>query len=185
MTLAEIEQQICQCNKCILSATKTNYVPGKGNPNADIMFIGEAPDKNEDLQGIPFVGAAGQNLDRLLNLIGLTLNDVYIANILKCRPPDNRDPLPEEITICTPFLNAQIEAIKPKVIVTLGKFATQYMLGTNTGITMLHGKPFVKPGAPAIYPMYHPAAALYNPGLQQTIETDFLNLSAFLATYTP
>ena len=181
MTLDEIKAQVDQCSRCNLCLTKTNYVVGKGNPNADIMFIGEAPGKNEDIQGLPFVGAAGKNLDSMLNTINLTLDDVYIANILKCRPPNNRNPEISEITACTPFLNLQIEAVNPKIIVTLGNFATQYILGTELGISLIHGNLYIKQNSPAVFPMYHPAAALYNPSIQNMIKNDFKKLQNHLA----
>ncbi len=152
---------------------------GVGNPHADVMFIGEAPGRNEDLQGEPFVGAAGKLLDELLASAGLTRADVYIANVLKCRPPNNRDPLPEEIETCTPFLEKQIELIDPRVIVTLGKFATQFMLETGVGITQLRGRRHEVNGR-AVLPIFHPAAALYDQTKRQVLFDDFKRLRVLL-----
>ena len=172
------------CTKCELSKTRTNVVFGKGNKHAKIMFIGEAPGEKEDLQGIPFVGAAGRELDKLLRKINLTLDDVYIANILKCRPPQNRDPNPNEIELCTPYLIKQMIAIKPQVICTLGNYSTKFILsGCNPkkmteieGISTLHGKVkkiIFDKFEFKIIPIYHPAAMLYKPGLRTDFEKDF------------
>ena len=160
-----------------------NIVIGKGNENADILFVGEGPGKNEDEQGLPFVGAAGKNLDKLLEKVGLSLNDVYIANILKCRPPENRDPLPEEIKAHTPWLLEQIKQIKPKVICSLGNYATKFFLAEGDvdkmkdmpGITSVHGKvKFVKINGMEIklIPLFHPAAIIYNQSLKGEWERD-------------
>ncbi len=176
---------------CPLKDAATNLVFGKGNPDADIMFIGEAPGRQEDLQGLPFVGAAGKNLDALLHKIGLSIGEVYIANILKYRPPNNRDPRPDEIARHTPYLIEQIRIIKPKVIVTLGNFATRFCLAGFTtegmsrisGITKLHGRvEHVEADGigVAVFPMYHPAAMLYKPQLRETIDKDFQGLKDFL-----
>ena len=165
------------CKNC------TNIVVGKGNLNADIIFIGEGPGRNEDLQGLPFVGAAGKNLDNLLEKCGLSLDDVYIANILKCRPPENRDPLPEEIKAHTPWLIWQIKEIKPKVICSLGNYATKFFLsGMNVdgmknqpGITSVHGKVRmieVNGERVKLIPLFHPAAIIYNRKLQEVWEKD-------------
>ncbi len=151
----------------------TNFVVGKGNPRADILFVGEAPGKNEDEQGFPFVGAAGKNLDKLLEKVGLNLDDVYIANILKCRPPENRDPLPEEIKIHTPWLLKQIKEMKPKVVCSLGNYATKFFLSSGKvdlmkgqpGITQVHGsvKEIEIDGVSLkLIPLFHPAAIIYN-----------------------
>ncbi len=148
------------CVKCALSETRTQVVFGTGNPDADLVFVGEAPGRDEDLKGEPFVGRAGKLLDKLLSEIGIERSDVYIANILKCRPPANRDPQPAEIEACTPYLDRQIELIKPVIIATLGNFATKYLLDTKVGITRLRGKRFKYPGAAALIPTFHPAAAL-------------------------
>ena len=158
------------CRNC------TNIVIGKGNPNADIMFVGEAPGRNEDLQGIPFVGAAGKNLDNLLKSVGLSLNDVYIANILKCRPPENRSPSPEEIKAHTPWLLNQIKEIKPKIVCSLGNYATKFFLAEGNldlmakqpGITQVHGKVkqiTMQNQKIKLIPLFHPAAIIYNASL--------------------
>tara|TARA_Y100000310_G_scaffold338055_1_gene426698 strand:+ start:1260 stop:1889 length:630 start_codon:yes stop_codon:yes gene_type:complete len=151
----------------------TNIVVGKGNVGADILFVGEAPGRNEDLQGLPFVGAAGKNLDRLLESVGLSLNDVYVANILKCRPPENRDPLPEEIRAHTPWLLKQIKEMKPKVVCSLGNYATKFFLALGDvdlmkkqpGITSVHGKAReieIDGVGFNLIPLFHPAAIIYN-----------------------
>ena len=179
------------CTLCDLHKTRTKVVIGKGNDHAKIMFIGEAPGRNEDLQGIPFVGAAGKELDKLLRKIGLTLDDVFIANILKCRPPENRDPLPEEIRTCTPYLIEQICQIKPTIICTLGNYSTKFILAgcqqekmkSIGGITGLHGKKhqIVFRGLEFIVvPLYHPAAMLYNPRLREMMDQDFVVLQKIL-----
>ncbi|MET1124711.1 MAG: type-4 uracil-DNA glycosylase [Archaeoglobaceae archaeon] len=184
MELEEIEREIRQCKKCELHKTKKNYVPGSGNPNARIVFVGEAPGREEDLQGEPFVGAAGKLLNEMLSRIGLKRNDVFICNVLKCRPPNNRDPKPEEIEACGPYLLRQLEAIKPDVIVCLGRFSTDYIF-RNFGIefssmSKVRGKVFeverwgkkVK-----VYPIYHPAAILYRPQLREEYERMFDRLA--------
>ncbi|MFH1649267.1 MAG: uracil-DNA glycosylase [Candidatus Woesearchaeota archaeon] len=189
--LVEIRNRILLEMQCPLKDAATNLVFGKGNPEAKLMFIGEAPGKNEDLQGEPFVGQAGKQLDGLLNRIGLTLNDVYIANILKYRPPENRDPNPDEIRRHTPFLVEQIKAIKPKIIATLGNFSTKFVLADFNvdgmkaigGITFLHGKPVEKTidGLTfLVFPLYHPAACLYNRKLMPDLEHDFDELGKLL-----
>ena len=154
---------------------------GDGNPEARVMFIGEAPGKNEDLQGIPFVGAAGKYLDELLGFAGLKREEVYIANILKCRPPSNRDPRPEEIQLCTPYLREQTRTIDPEVIVTLGNFATKFVLKTDRGITGLHGQ-LHQAGKFKVFPVFHPAAALYDSSKKVALEDDFTTLGKFLAS---
>ena len=165
------------CKNC------TNIVVGKGNENADILFVGEAPGKNEDLQGLPFVGAAGKNLDSLLDKVGLSLENVYIANILKCRPPENRDPLPEEIKAHTPWLIKQIREIKPKVVCSLGNYATKFflsggdvdMMDKQPGITQVHGKVrMIKfDGVDVkLIPLFHPAAIIYKRSLSDDWEKD-------------
>ena len=150
--------------RCPLSATRTQVVFGSGDPSAELMFVGEAPGFHEDQQGVPFVGQAGQLLEKLLNGIGLSRTDVYIANVLKCRPPGNRDPQPEEIEACESHLFRQIELIKPTLVATLGNFATKLLSGKPTGITRVHGVPqqvTLGGNAVTLYPIYHPAAALY------------------------
>ena len=177
--LAEIQAECAGCAKCGLAATRTNLVFGVGNPNANIMFIGEGPGKNEDLKGEPFVGAAGQLLNQMLARVGIPREDIYIANIVKCRPPGNRDPQPDEIEACTPWLRQQVASVHPTVIVTLGNFATKFVLQTNTGITRLRGKVQVA-GPLRVIPMFHPAAAIYDRSKVAALEADFDLLRALL-----
>lgn len=178
---------------CPLKDSATNLVFGKGNPDAQIMFIGEAPGEQEDIQGIPFVGAAGRELDKLLRSINLSLEQVYVANILKYRPPNNRDPTKEEIERHTPFLIEQIKVIKPKIIATLGNYSTKFVLADFKvdemkkigGITFLHGKSVEKniDGLSfKVVPLYHPAAILYKPGLRNDLEKDFLEIKKIIET---
>ena len=148
------------CVQCRLSETRTKVVFGSGSPDADVMFVGEAPGKNEDLQGIPFVGAAGQLLDRLLVEAGIPRDDTYIANVLKCRPPGNRDPRSDEIDACKGYLRRQIELIEPRVVMTLGNFATKLLLRTETGITRVRGRSYDWWRDIVLVPTFHPAAAL-------------------------
>ena len=170
----EIVMQIAECTRCALSERRTRTVPGDGSPSAEIMFIGEAPGYNEDRQGLPFVGAAGNVLTDLLAGIGLRRSDVYITNMVKCRPNNNRDPLSGEIEACSTYLDAQIELIDPKVIVTLGRFSFgKFFPGRS--ISRERGKPRSWRGR-MIYPMYHPAATLHNPRLRPALENDFRNL---------
>ncbi|HDP70079.1 MAG TPA: uracil-DNA glycosylase [Actinobacteria bacterium] len=182
-TLAELYEELKDCKKCSLGKTRTNLVFGFGDENADLMFVGEAPGRNEDIQGKPFVGAAGQLLDKLLNSIGLERSQAYIANVLKCRPPQNRDPLPHEIEVCKPFLLEQIEIIKPKVVCTLGRFATQVILDKNVTISKVRGKCFDGNGH-YIFPIYHPAAALYQRTNLVDLKADFLKLKEILSDET-
>ena len=170
----ELVRQIHDCRNCALSEKRTNAVPGEGSLTADIMFIGEGPGFNEDRDGRPFVGRSGKFLDDMLAGIGLRRQDVYITNVVKCRPPGNRDPLPSEIEACNPYLDAQIEMIAPRVVVMLGKYSfNRFFPGESIG--RARGKPRSWNGMIA-YPMYHPAAALHNPGLRPIIEEDFRNL---------
>ena len=171
-------EQINGCTLCPLSQTRTHAVPGEGSLNADIMFIGEGPGFYEDRDGRPFVGPAGQLLEEMLGRIGLSRQDVYITNMLKCRPPQNRDPLPDELDACEPYLNQQIEMISPKVIVTLGRFSFSRFFPGET-ISKARGKPR-KWRDLMVYPMYHPAAALHNPGLRPAIENDFSKLPGII-----
>lgn len=172
MSLEDIAKEISECTKCDLHQTRTNTVPGEGNPDADILFIGEGPGAKEDEQGKPFVGSAGKYLDELLEMIGLTRQDIFIANVVKCRPPKNRDPLPEEAETCTTnYLFRQIALIKPKIIVTLGRHSMNRFIDGKT-ISQDHGKPFRVKGQ-VYYPVYHPAAALYRGSLRGDIEADF------------
>src|SRR5438128_6106346 len=167
------------CTRCALSQTRTQVVFGVGTPDADLMFVGEAPGFHEDKQGYPFVGQAGKLLDKLLAGIGLTRADVYIANVLKCRPPGNRDPQPDEIEQCEGYLFRQIEAIEPKLVATLGNFATKLLSGKPLGITRVHGQEQeVTLGGRRVllYPIYHPAAALYTPRMLEVLKSDFARL---------
>jgi DNA polymerase len=176
--LRDLAGQIGTCPKCALARTRTHAVPGEGNPNADIVFIGEGPGFYEDQQARPFVGPAGKFLDELLASIGLSRSDVFICNVLKCRPPGNRDPLPDEMAACRPWLDRQLEIINPKVIVTLGRFSmTRYFPGQS--ISKIHGQPRRVDGV-MVVPMYHPAAALHQGNLRRTIELDFQKLPALV-----
>ncbi len=182
--LEQIAADIINTNVCPdLAETATNLVLGDGNPNADIVFIGEAPGKNEDEQGLPFVGAAGKFLNEMLGTIGLERNDIYITNIVKYRPPNNRDPLPEEKKVFWPYLVQQIEIIEPKIIVTLGRHSMEYFLPDGFKISQVHGQPkrimFGKEKV-VILPLYHPAAALYNGGMRETLNEDFSRLPKIL-----
>ena len=176
--LTELYQQIALCHKCDIAKLRTKVVPGEGAENAEIMFIGEAPGWHEDQQGRPFVGQAGQFLDRLLASINLDRRQVYIANVIKCRPPDNRDPLPIEIQNCCQWLDNQIALINPKMIVTLGRYSmARYFPGKT--ISKIHGTA-VKRDNVVYYAMYHPAAALHQQSLKQAIEADMLKIPQLL-----
>lgn len=177
--LDELRVQVESCRRCPLCDGRTQTVFGVGSPHARVMFIGEAPGKNEDLQGEPFVGAAGHYLNELLGCAGLRREDVFIANVLKCRPPGNRDPRPEEIQTCTPFLREQTRTIDPEVLVTLGKFSTQFVLKTQVGITRLHGR-VQRAGKFLVFPIFHPAAALYDGAKREALENDFVTLGQLL-----
>lgn len=177
--LDELRVQVESCCRCPLCDGRTQTVFGVGNPHARVMFIGEAPGKNEDLQGEPFVGAAGHYLNELLGCAGLRREDVFIANVLKCRPPGNRDPRPEEIQTCTPYLREQTRTIDPEVLVTLGKFSTQFVLKTQVGITRLHGR-VQRAGKFLVFPIFHPAAALYDGAKREALENDFVTLGQLL-----
>jgi uracil-DNA glycosylase family 4 len=177
------------CVRCPqLASTRTQVVFGAGNADADLMFVGEAPGAKEDEQGIPFVGAAGKLLDELLAGVGLRRADVFIANVLMCRPPGNRDPLPGEIDNCQGYLMRKVELIQPTVICTLGNFATKLLRGEPTGISRLHGRAeIITMGSRAVrlYPLYHPAAALYTRSLLDTLRADVARLPALLALDAP
>jgi len=189
MTLEEIEKEILNCKKCPLYKTRTNTVAGEGNPKAKIMFIGEAPGYWEDQRGIPFCGPAGKILDELLEKIGLKRNEIFIGNLLKCRPPENRDPKPEEISACSPFLEKQIEIINPKIICPLGRYSMRFVFekyglkNELKEISKIHGKIFevktlfknIK-----IIPFYHPAVATYHPTMKGILEKDFKILLKFI-----
>ena len=183
-SLDALQQEAAGCTRCRLAEGRTQVVFGVGNPNADLMFVGEAPGFHEDKQGFPFVGQAGKLLDKLLAGIGLSRADVYIANVIKCRPPGNRDPVPDEIEACEPYLFRQIELIEPRVIATLGNFATKLLSGKQLGITRVHGQEqAVTLGGRQVllYPLYHPAAALYTPSMLTVLEEDFARLPGLLA----
>ena len=174
---------VADCQRCPLARTRTQVVFGSGSPTAELMFVGEAPGFHEDKQGVPFVGAAGKLLGTLLEGIGLTRADVYVANVLKCRPPGNRDPLPEEIQACEGHLFRQIELIQPTLVATLGNFATKLLSGKPAGITQVHGRAqqVVLGGNPVLlYPIFHPAAALYTPRMLQVLEEDFRKIPELL-----
>jgi DNA polymerase len=187
--LKAVYEQARGCEKCPqLAATRTTVVFGAGNADADLMFVGEAPGANEDKQGLPFVGSAGKLLEKLLGEIGLARADVFIANVLKCRPPGNRDPHPTEIEACQDYLWRQIDLIQPLVLCTLGNFSTKLLRGDPTGITRLHGSAEVRvigPRAVRLYPIYHPAAALYTPSMLDTLRADFARIPGLLAQPAP
>lgn len=182
--LEALRQHIGDCHRCPLGDTRTTLVFGVGDPNARLMFVGEAPGRNEDLRGEPFVGAAGKLLDELLASIGLDRSEVYIANVLKCRPPGNRDPQAEEVAVCTPFLNEQVRLIAPEVIATLGNHATHHVLGTVRPISALRGRRFRVDGR-SVVPIFHPAAALYDQSKRAVLFDDFKRLRAVLDATTP
>jgi len=179
---------VAGCEKCALSQTRTQVVFGSGSPTAELMFVGEAPGFHEDKQGVPFVGAAGKLLGKLLDGIGMSRDDVWICNVLKCRPPGNRDPLQEEIEACEPHLWRQIELIQPALIATLGNFATKLLSGKPAGITQVHGREqqVVLGGNPVtLYPIFHPAAALYTPRMMNVLEEDFRRIPELLGRAAP
>jgi len=180
MTLQELSASLYNCQRCKLAKLgRTQVVFGVGNPHAEIMFVGEGPGYYEDQQGEPFVGAAGKLLNELLQSAGLSRSQVYIANVIKCRPPNNRDPEPDEVETCKPFLLQQIELIKPKVVCTLGNWATQTLLEKKVGITKVRGQAFTLKDF-VIFPLLHPAAALHQGSLQEPLREDFRKLKAFL-----
>ncbi len=177
-SLRTLDEQICTCMKCPLGETRTKFVFGVGNPNADIMLIGEAPGADEDRQGEPFVGRAGQLLNKILESVGFKREEVYICNILKCRPPNNRDPLPSEVEQCEPYLHKQIELIGPKIIVALGRIAGQTLLRTNDPLASLRGRMHDYLGIPMMV-VYHPAALLRNPAWKRTMWEDMKQLRSY------
>lgn len=182
-SLVELYRAVSACTRCPLHESRTNAVFGAGNADAQLMFVGEAPGAEEDRQGLPFVGRAGRLLNRLLDEVGLAREDVFVANILKSRPPANRDPHPEEIDACWPYLDRQIELIEPKVIATLGNFATKRITGNQTGITRVRGTAQVHElgGREVfVFPLLHPAAALRTPSLVETLQQDFARLRDLL-----
>jgi uracil-DNA glycosylase family 4 len=181
--LQRFAASVAGCTRCRLAQGRTQVVFGSGDPHAGLMFVGEAPGFHEDKQGVPFVGQAGKLLDRLLAGIGLTRADVFVANVLKCRPPGNRDPQPDEIEACEPHLFRQIELIEPTVIATLGNFATKLLSGRPLGITRVHGQEqelTIAGRSVLLYPLYHPAAALYTPAMLKVLESDFARLPELL-----
>jgi DNA polymerase len=169
-TLAELEREVAGCTKCGLAAGRTQTVFGNGDPHAGLMFIGEGPGAEEDRQGLPFVGRSGQLLDRLINEeLGLERSQVYVANVLRCRPPGNRDPKDEEIAACWPYLEGQLDNIRPTVVVTLGNFAAKLLLQTTEGVTRLRGREYPWHGA-VLVPTYHPSYILRNGGGDQLVQ---------------
>ena len=186
--LVELYREASICERCPLSTTRTQVVFGNGNADADLMFVGEAPGAEEDRQGLPFVGRAGQLLDQLLAGIDMGRRDVWVCNILKCRPPGNRDPQPVEIEACHPYLMRQVELIEPRVIATLGNFATKLLTGSRMGITRVRGTPQVHEiGGRSVFlmPLLHPAAALRTPSLVETLRGDFRALAELLEQRPP
>ena len=186
--LVELYREAAVCERCPLSATRTQVVFGNGNADADLMFVGEAPGAEEDRQGLPFVGRAGQLLDQLLAGIEMGRKDVWVCNLLKCRPPGNRDPQPIEIESCNPYLMRQVELIEPRVIATLGNFATRLLTGSRMGITRVRGTPRVHEIAGRtvfLMPLLHPAAALRTPSLVETLREDFRALADLLEQTPP
>jgi DNA polymerase len=186
--LRQVWEQARVCVRCQLHETRTKVVFGAGNADAELMFVGEAPGANEDLQGLPFVGQAGKLLEQLLAEIGMTREDVFITNTLKCRPPGNRDPRPQELESCQGYLFAQLELIEPLMVCTLGNFATKLLRGDPTGISRIHGRPEVRvigPRAVRLYPLYHPAAALYTPATLELLRADFQRIPEVLKLGAP
>ena len=186
--LVALYHEASGCLRCPLHQTRTKVVFGSGNADADLMFVGEAPGQQEDLQGLPFVGRAGKLLDQLIEEIGLARGDVFVANVIKCRPPGNRDPQPEEIETCRPYLHRQVELIEPRVICTLGNFATKLLTRSNRGITGVHGRPQVHElGARTVrvLPLFHPAAALRSTGTLGQLREDFAAIPALLEEPLP
>jgi uracil-DNA glycosylase len=174
---------VAGCTKCALAEGRTQVVFGAGSPSAELMFVGEAPGFHEDKQGVPFVGAAGKLLSKLLAGIGIEREDVYIGNVIKCRPPGNRNPLPEEIEACEAHLWRQIELIQPKLVATLGNFATKLLSGKPAGITQVHGREqevMLGGQSVTLYPIFHPAAALYTPRMLEVLEADFRRIPELL-----
>jgi DNA polymerase len=186
--LVALYKEAAACERCPLYATRTKVVFGSGNADADLMFVGEAPGQQEDLQGLPFVGRAGKLLDQLLEEVGLARDQVFITNVLKSRPPGNRDPQPDEIEACRPYLDRQIELIEPIVICTLGNFATKLLTRSSRGITQVRGRPQVHEiggRTLRVYPLYHPAAALRTPRVLEELREDFAGIPDLLAEPPP
>jgi uracil-DNA glycosylase family 4 len=174
--IAKLDREVRECIKCDLHRGRKNAVPGEGSANASIMLVGEAPGQEEDLRGKPFVGAAGKLLNQLLKSIGFSREDIYITNIVKCRPPANRPPHVEEVSACSDYLDRQINLIKPKMICPMGNVALKTFLGKETSISKVHGQPVSTRESRAIFPLYHPAAALYTARLRSVLEDDFRKL---------
>jgi len=183
-SLEDLREILGDCTRCPLHESRNKLVYGAGNPDAQLMFVGEGPGRAEDAQGLPFVGPAGKLLDEMLTSIGLARADVYIANVVKCRPPGNRDPLPLEVETCIPFLQGQIKLIKPKVICELGRIAAGVMMERQIQITRIHGQKFLGPGYFNV-PVFHPAAALRAPATMQLLREDFQNLKSYLEEQEP
>jgi uracil-DNA glycosylase family 4 len=186
--LAAYAAETAGCERCPLAATRGQVVFGAGDPDAQLLLVGEAPGYHEDQGGLPFAGQTGELLERLLAGIGLQRDEVYLANVLKCRPPQNRDPLEAEIAACEPHLFRQIELIRPRVVATLGNFATRLLSGRPFGITKVHGQEHEVTLASAtvvLYPLYHPAAALYTPSMLRALEEDFARIPALLGRSAP
>jgi DNA polymerase len=186
--LVELYKEVSDCTKCPLHETRTKAVFGAGNADAELMFVGEAPGADEDRQGLPFVGRAGQLLNQLLEEIGLSREQVFIANVLKSRPPGNRDPQPLEIQACEPYLFEQVRLIEPKVVCTLGNFATKLLTGSQVGITKVRGTPQLHElGGRAVFllPLLHPAAALRTPAMKETLRADFATIPGLLTGPEP
>jgi uracil-DNA glycosylase family 4 len=183
-SLREEADRAAGCTQCALHAGRTQVVFGEGDPDAELVLVGEAPGFHEDREGTPFAGQSRALLERLLGDVGVALDDVYLATVLKCRPPGNRDPLPEETAACEPYLYRQLELVQPRVVVTLGSFATALLSGRALGITRVHGREqelLLGGRAVTLYPLYHPAAALYTPGMLAVLERDVARLPALLA----
>jgi uracil-DNA glycosylase family 4 len=183
LSLLAYGDHVAGCTRCALAETRTQVVFGTGSPSAELMLVGEAPGFHEDKNGVPFVGAAGKLLSKLLDGIGLSRDDVYICNTVKCRPPGNRNPLPEELEACETHLFRQIEIIQPRLVATLGNFATKLLSGKPAGITQVHGREqqVVLGGRPVtLYPIFHPAAALYTPRMLEVLEEDFRRIPELL-----
>lgn len=172
ITINDIRNQITACEKCLLHSTRTHAVPGHGCENASIVFVGEAPGRKEDEQGMPFVGKSGSILSEHLNQIGLNREDVFITNVVKCRPPNNRDPEKQEVSACKPYLVQQIEIINPQIIVPLGRYALRHFVDRAPKISKIHGQT-IETAEWTIFPLYHPAATIYNRGLIETMKNDF------------
>jgi len=186
--LVEVYREASVCERCPLAVGRNTVVFGAGNADADLMFVGEAPGAEEDRQGVPFVGRAGQFLNELLGEIGMNRDDAFIANVLKCRPPGNRDPQPEEIDTCRPWLDQQVDLIQPRVIATLGNFATKLLTANPTGITRVHGTPqehVIGGRSLYVFPLFHPAAGLRTPRVAEQLREDFARLPKLLARTQP